>query len=122
MTKNAVTQLPRRSALDTAQALDFAQWWQRAAELVELPADSAPGELSLSGAGLALLLKRLQTLDRPCRALLLAMACLANPRKAHWLQAEVGLHVGQLTAADLGPEVFQVLVGLLATFHTNPSN
>jgi len=50
------------------------------------------------------------------------MACLANPNQAQWLQAEIGLHVGQLTAADLGPEVFQVLVGLLATFHTNPSN
>ncbi|WP_313314991.1 hypothetical protein [Stutzerimonas nitrititolerans] len=119
---NAATQAPQRSALDTAQALDFTQWWQRAAELVELPAEDAPGEMSLAGVGLALLLKRLQALPRPCRALLLAMACLANPTQAQWLQAEVGLHVGQLTAADLGPEVFQVLVGLLATFHTNPSN
>ncbi|MHB0818427.1 hypothetical protein ACYCFK_09120 [Stutzerimonas stutzeri] len=119
---NALTQAPQRSALDNAQVLDFAQWWQRAAELVELPTEDAPGEMCLAGVGLAVLLKRLQALDRPCRALLLAMACLANPTQAQWLQAEVGLHVGQLTAADLGPEVFQVLVGLLATFHTNPNN
>lgn len=121
---NALT-APQRCPLDLEAlnpALDFPHWWRRAAELVALPADSAPGELSLAGVGLALLLKRLQALDAPRRALLLAMACLANPRRADWLQAEAGLHFGQLTAVDLGAEVFQVLVGLLATFHTTPSN
>ncbi|HBO5298364.1 TPA: hypothetical protein L4W52_000372 [Pseudomonas aeruginosa] len=101
---------------------DFPHWWKRAARLVDLPADILPTALTLAGAAQPLLLKRLQVLDSPRRALLLTMACLANPQRAAWLQAEVGLHVGQLTATDLGAEVFQVLVGLLATFHPAPSN
>lgn len=103
-------------------ARDFPHWWQSAAGLVDLPVDILPTDLTLAGAAQPLLLKRLQALDSPRRALLLTMACLANPQRADWLQAEVGLHFGQLTATDLGTEVFQVLVGLLATFHTTPSN
>lgn len=103
-------------------ARDFPHWWQRAARLVDLPTDTLPTDLTLAGAGLQLLLKSLQVLDSPRRALLLTMACLANPQRADWLQAEVGLHFGQLTSTDLGTDVFQVLVGLLATFHTNPTN
>ncbi|MGK4311677.1 hypothetical protein ACSMFX_26295 [Pseudomonas mosselii] len=117
---NAITQAPERCPLDSATGRDFPRWWQRAAQLVELPLGQR--DLDVAGAGLALLLKRLQALDTPRRALLLTMACLANPQRADWLQAEVGLHVGQLTATDLGAEVFQVLVGLLATFHPAPSN
>lgn len=117
---NAITQAPERCPLDSATGRDFPRWWQRAAQLVELP--QGQRDLDVAGAGLALLLKRLQALDTPRRALLLTMACLANPQRAEWLQAEVGLHVGQLTATDLGAEVFQVLVGLLATFHPAPSN
>ncbi|WP_296231496.1 hypothetical protein [uncultured Pseudomonas sp.] len=119
---NALTAPPRcpldLGAMNASQ--DFPYWWQRAADLMGLP----PGEreLDMAGTGLAQLLKQLQILDSPRRALLLAMACLANPHRADWLQAEVGLHFGQLTATDLGAEVFQVLVGLLATFHTNPSS
>lgn len=106
---------PPRCPLDPAAiAQDFPAWWQRAAELVELPPDSHA--LDMAGTGLAVLLKRLQILDHPRRTLLLAMACLANPTRAAWLQAEAGLQFGQLTAADLGAEVFQVLVGLLATY------
>ncbi|MDG9784355.1 hypothetical protein [Metapseudomonas otitidis] len=117
---NAITQAPERCPLDPVRGRDFPRWWQRAAQLVELPLGQR--DLDVSGTGLAPLLKRLQALDTPRRALLLTMACLANPQRAEWLQAEVGLHVGQLTATDLGAEVFQVLVGLLATFHTTPSN
>lgn len=101
---------------------DFPYWWQRAAVLAGLPADYQPRALTLAGAGQPMLLKRLHALDAAPRALLLTMACLANPGRADWLQAEVGLHVGQLTATDLGAEVFQVLVGLLATFHPAPSH
>lgn len=114
---NAITQAPERCPMDIEHmnpARDFPRWWQRAAQLVDLPLGQR--DLDVAGAGLALLLKRLQALDTPRRALLLTMACLANPQRADWLQAEVGLHVGQLTATDLGAEVFQVLVGLLATF------
>jgi hypothetical protein len=118
---NALTAPPRcpldLEAMNASQ--DFPYWWQRAGVLVGLPPEER--DLSMAGTGLALLLKQLQTLDTPRRALLLAMACLFNPTRATWLQAEVGLHFGQLTAADLGPEVFQVLVGLLATVHTPPS-
>lgn len=117
---NAITQAPQRCPLDAEAALDFPRWWQRAAQLVELPLGQR--DLSMAGYGLAQLLKRLQALDTPRRALLLTMACMANPQRADWLQAEVGMHVGQLTAADLGPEVFQTLVGLLATFKPTPSN
>jgi len=121
---NALTAPPRcpldLEAINPAQ--DFPYWWQRAAVLAGLPADYQPRALALAGAGQPMLLKRLQNLDASPRALLLAMACLANPTRADWLQAEVGLHFGQLTAADLGTEVFQVLVGLLATFPTTPSN
>lgn len=121
---NALT-APPRCPLDLESmkpGQDFPYWWQRAAVLAGLPADYQPRALELAGAGQPMLLKRLHALDASPRALLLAMACLANPTRADWLQAEVGLHFGQLTATDLGPEVFQVLVGLLATFHTNPSN
>lgn len=117
---NATTQAPQRCPMDTSAAMDFPRWWQCAALLVELPLGQR--DLDLAGNGLAQLLKRLQALDTPRRALLLAMACMANPQRADWLQAEVGMHVGQLTAADLGPEVFQTLVGLLATFQPAPSN
>jgi len=120
---NAITQAPQRCPLDLeAQnlSLDFPHYWQRAAVLANLP--QSMRELDIAGAGLARLLKRLHSLDTPRRALLLTMACMANPQRAAWLQAEVGMHVGQLTAADLGPEVFQTLVGLLATFKPTPSN
>lgn len=121
---NALTAPPRcpldLEAMNASQ--DFPYWWQRAADLVDLRPVASQRDLDMAGTGLALLLKQLQALDAPRRALLLAMACLANPTHADWLQSEVGLHFGQLTAADLGAEVFQVLVGLLATFHTNPSN
>jgi hypothetical protein len=122
---NAITQAPERCPLDAAHlnpAQDFPHWWQRAAVLVGLPADYQPRALAMVSAGQPLLLKRLQALDTPRRALLLTMACMANPQRADWLQTEVGLHFGQLTSADLGTEVFQVLVGLLATFHPAPSN
>jgi len=121
---NALT-APQRCPLDLeAQnpAQDYPHYWQRAALLVGLPAETTACDLSVVGVGLALLLKRLHALNPARRALLLAMACLANPPQAQWLQHEQDLHFGQLTAADLGPEVFQVLVGLLATFHTTPSN
>ncbi|NBF12940.1 hypothetical protein [Pseudomonas sp. Fl4BN1] len=104
----------------SAQSLDFAHCWQQAVELVGLsssvPMITTMRELSIAGGGLSPLLKRLHSLDTPRRALLLTMACMANPKRAEWLQGEVGLHFGQLTAADLGTEVFQVLVGLLASF------
>lgn len=122
---NAIAQAPQRCPLDSKYlnaAQDFPHWWQRAAVLVGLPADYQPCALAMAGSGQPLLLKRLQTLDTPRRALLLTMACIANPQRADWLQGEVGLHFGQLTATDLGTDVFQVLVGLLATFHTTPSN
>lgn len=112
-------QPPHRTALNL-QFQDFGQCWHRAVVLVGLPdglsVAAGLAELSIAGTGLAALLKRLQTLDAPRRALLLTMACMANPTRADWLQGEVGLHFGQLTATDLGAEVFQVLVGLLATY------
>ncbi len=114
-------QRPHRCPMDRSSMrpeVDFPIWWQRAAVEVGLPAEATPEHLSLSGVGLARLLKQLQALDAPRRALLMAMACLANPNRANWLQREHDLHFGQLTAADLGQEVFQVLVGLLATFPT----
>ncbi|MCK9818276.1 hypothetical protein M1B35_30185 [Pseudomonas sp. MAFF 302046] len=118
---------PKMTALNTParsemppKPLDFAHCWQQAVELVGLssavPLVTTLKELSIAGAGISPLLKRLQSLDTPRRALLLTMACMANPKRADWLQGEVGLHFGQLTAADLGTEVFQVLVGLLASF------
>lgn len=119
---NALPQAPQRCPLDSENLrpdLDFPHWWQRAAVLVELPADTQVIDLSVIGPGLSRLLKRLQELDTPRRALLLAMACMANPHNAGWLQAEQGMHFGQLTATDLGDDVFQVLVGLMATFSTH---
>ncbi|MCY1382417.1 hypothetical protein D9M69_704390 [compost metagenome] len=116
---NALPQSPQRCPLDTTHLrpdLDFPHWWQRAAVLVGLPAHAEPSDLSLTGIGLSQLLKQLRSLDDSRRALLLTMACLANPDRADWLQREQGLHFGQLTAADLGTDVFQVLVGLLANF------
>lgn len=97
---------------------DFRHWWRRAVELVGLPLGTTPDDLSVSGAGLPCLLKRLATLGLPRRCLLLTMACLANPQSAHWLQREQGLHFGQLSDAALEHDVFQVLVGMLANVPT----
>ncbi len=119
---NAMIQGPQRCPLDTANLrpdLDFPHWWQRAAVLVGMATDTQVIDLSVIGPGMGRLLKRLQEMDTPRRALLLAMACLANPHAADWLQREQGMHFGQLTATDLGTDVFQVLVGLLATFPTH---
>lgn len=125
MTDLTAPTAPLRCPLDLEAlipAQDFPQWWQRASDLVGLPVGTGLATISVSGAGLPQLLKQLHSLEGPRRALLLAMACLAQPGIADWLQREQGLNFGQLTAADLGPEVFQVLVGLLATFHTHPKN
>ncbi|MGN7840791.1 hypothetical protein ACTJJX_02475 [Pseudomonas sp. 22490] len=100
-------------------AIDFPHWWQRAAVLVGLPASAGLESVSVVGAGLPLLLKRLFSLDDLSRrALLVTMACLVNPDSAAWLCRETGFHFGQLAAGQLDDEVFQVLVGLLATFPT----
>lgn len=118
-------QRPYRCPMDRScmrPGIDFPFWWKRAAAEVGLPQGSIPGDLYLAGSGLALVLKMLQSLNSPRRALLMAMACLANPNNADWLQREHSLHFGQLTAVDLGEEIFQILVGLLATFPTSQRN
>jgi hypothetical protein len=112
---------PACCPLDTANLrpdLDFLHWWQRAAELVGLPLIAArgPGDVSVAGVGLAAVLKRLNELDIPRRALLLTMVSLGLPHSGHWITREHGLHFGHLAACRLDGEVFQVLVGLLANY------
>ena len=99
---------------NTNRPADFDYWWRLAVALVGLPVGTATRELTVQGEGLSCLLKRLRGLDAPRRSLLLSMACLTNPKSAHWLQREQGMHFGDLTANQLGSDVFQVLVGLLA--------
>lgn len=101
---------------------DFRHWWSRAVALVGLPAGTTTRDLTVTGDGLSCLLKRLRALEAPQRCLLLAMACLTNPKSAHWLQREHGLHFGHLAASHLDTEVFQVLVGLLANHDGTLSN
>lgn len=125
---------PRRSSLpnccpldpiNPARCADFKHFWRCAVDLVGLPARTAD---LLGGADsyritcleLSVLLKALNTLDVPRRALLLVMICLQVPSTATWLHREHGLHFGHLNAHDLGNEIFQIVVGLLANHCATP--
>lgn len=107
---------------NTNRQADFHYWWRHAVALVGLPSGTATHDLTVQGDGLPCLLKHLRSLDTSRRCLLLAMACLTNPKSAHWLQREQGLHFGDLAAHQLSTEVFQVLVGLLANYDDTLSN
>lgn len=63
------------------------------------------------------LLKTLNSLDLPRRALLLTMISLERPEQAHWITRELGMHYGHLSARQLGDEVFAATFDLLRTHH-----
>jgi len=63
------------------------------------------------------LLKTLNSLDLPRRALLLAMISLERPEQAHWITRELGMHYGHLSAGVLGDDVFAATFDLLRTHH-----
>jgi len=63
------------------------------------------------------LLKTLNSLDLPRRALLLTMVSLERPEQAHWITRELGLHYGHLSAGQLGDDVFAATFDLLRTHH-----
>lgn len=63
------------------------------------------------------LLKTLNSLDLPRRALLLTMVSLERPEQAHWITRELGLHYGHLSACQLGDEVFAATFDLLRAHH-----
>lgn len=63
------------------------------------------------------LLKTLNGLDLPRRALLLTMISLDRPEQAHWITRELGMHYGHLTARQMGDEAFTVTIDLLRTHH-----
>ena len=133
---NAITQhtpaasVPACCPLDPSnpnRAQDFLHWWKQGAHLIGreafpmlTPAARTLDDLQL--ASMPHVLKALNGLDIPRRALLLTMACLANPGWATWLQREKGLHYGHLTAAHLGDQIFQVVVGLLASHGATTNN
>ncbi len=61
------------------------------------------------------LLKTLNSLDLPRRALLLTMISLERPEQAHWITRELGMHYGHLSARQLGDEIFAATFDLLRT-------
>ncbi|MCF6756152.1 hypothetical protein L3X14_06045 [Pseudomonas balearica] len=63
------------------------------------------------------LLKTLNSLDLPRRALLLTMVSLERPEQVHWITRELGMHYGHLTARQMGDEVFAATFDLLRTHH-----
>ncbi|MBB61137.1 hypothetical protein [Stutzerimonas balearica] len=63
------------------------------------------------------LLKTLNSLDLPRRALLLTMISLERPEQVHWITRELGMHYGHLSARQLGDEVFAATFDLLRTHH-----
>ncbi len=63
------------------------------------------------------LLKTLNSLDLPHRALLLTMISLERPEQTHWITRELGMHYGHLTAHQMGDEVFAITFDLLRTHH-----
>lgn len=63
------------------------------------------------------LLKTLNSLDLPRRALLLTMISLERPEQVHWITRELGMHYGHLTAHQMGDEVFAITFDLLRTHH-----
>lgn len=121
---NAMHKAPERCPMDIENLnpkADFLTWWMRGAELVGVdafPMLAWPQNVrtwrDLPPADRPTVMKRLNSLDTPRRVLLLTMACLAEPQWADWLQREQGLHFGDLVHHQLGTEVFQVLVGILA--------
>lgn len=129
---NVMHQAPQRCPLDTDNLepeLAFFYWWIRGAELVGVEAfpmlawpKNVRSWTELPPADRPTVMKRLNALDTPRRALLLTMVCLAEPAWADWLSAEHGLHFGHLAACRLDTEVFQVVVGLLANYRDTLSN
>lgn len=112
---------------EQGRAQDFLFWWKRGANLIGREAFPmlTPTACTLEDLQLASMphvLKHLNSLDIPRRVLLLTMACLANPGWATWLQREKGLHYGHLNAAHLGDQIFQVVVGLLASHSATTNN
>ena len=119
---------PLCGPFDLTSPTNFFSFWKQGAALIGRDAfpllsadDYTWSDVQL--ASMPHLMKTLNRLDIPRKALLLTMVCLANPGWATWLQREHGLHFGHLSAAYLGDEIFQVVIGLLANHpETTPSN
>jgi len=123
---NAMHKAPERCPMDAdnlTPEVDFFYWWVRGAQVVgadAFPMLAWPKSVTtwrdLPPADRPTVMKRLNALGTPHRALLLTMVCLADPQWAEWLSAEQGLHFGHLAACRLDADVFQIVVGLLANY------
>jgi len=106
-----------------AAALDpFFVAWKKGAELIGGEAfPFAQGGINTWAdaqlGALPALLKTLNSLDLPRRALLLTMISLDRPEQAHWITRELGMHYGHLSAAQMGAELFGAAFDLLNNHH-----